>query len=377
MSKSREARVKFYNESNNIDMLDQIEPIITEYANKIGEKIHVSCPHGRGEEPYSGTTYGLKILFWAIPNDLYGFVRSGVIRTAYGLNTKGGQRDCFKMAPDSDYDLGEKIIDNDGNVLALIVKKSLFVLFDLPHSDGRISGNHAVDILRRILLDYELFRSDKLSFDSRMRRRLNKSRGSNLSKVIKGVFKSGVKSNIEIIEREIEQTKDLLQDEVSKRKSLLLGINDPIAFRGEFDESEMYQRLCKVSVTGKIEMFNQTVNIPVGQIDIKDGRVVRDIGYFVVLINLQQHNFYQGVKCINMTRVLDGYHHPHIDDDGDMCLGSVDDVVERLYYSGQLDLMVLVIKDFLRSYYEAGCYKDLLDWPRKKVKKKARCEDDG
>jgi hypothetical protein len=134
----------------------------------------------------------------------------------------------------------------------------------------------------------------------------------------------------------------------------------------EFPESlllEKYEALKRLSANGEIYVEKKMISIFAGQIDIEFKGVVYDIGEFE--IQIFPDGEWGGIKCINLTREVDGYYHPHISDDGECCLGNISESVALLIGTMEYDVVIILMMQFLRTCYEDGWYHEVTNWPIK------------
>jgi len=260
---------------------------------------------------------------------------------------------------------GNVILDLEGQEVALVVGKTLYVLFDLPHLSSEGTSETARKVLELILDDYFLLIDDRERFATEM-----KCRGS--------VSKAKVRFRHYYLrsKRSKEVTPDqlaYLQREVSSNKSLLLDVVRQwhqlfqSSVRKNYTDQEaetVYNNLCALSSTGRIGVFNQLIIFPVGQVDNTYGNKRYDIGELVIVLDLFKEKVEDGIKCYNLTRTVNDHAHPHINNNGDFCLGNISDVCDEFYRNGEIVLLILVLMDFLRVYNNANPYKRVWLWPQ-------------
>lgn len=348
---------------NEMDRGDLIEPVCEEFARKTGMSITVSNPLGRVKSPYFDNDFDLCIYFWCVPER----AEPAAVEIAYGYATNRGQEDGYVLPGDRNETNGIRIVDPDGVDVALIVGKTLYVLFDLPHS-SRGERNYADKILQRIFDDYGLFLVDRRAFDLEMRKRLGGACENRFARAYIDALGISVSSDPEETERELQRNKKKFLTVLRKRSVFLRdGTVGEVTKFAEENIPELYRRLCKLSATGSIRMNYQSVCVPMGQIDIEDRGTVYDIGYLELWIDLIGDRL--RVRCINATRVVSGCFHPHVSDDGSPCLGSIRDGVKALLKARELELLILVMGDYLRSYNDNSPYSRIDEWPVRRVLK--------
>ena len=72
------------------------------------------------------------------------------------------------------------------------------------------------------------------------------------------------------------------------------------------------------------------------------------------------------VKIYNLTRQVEGYHHPHVNPSGVPCLGTLSQVIPK--YMGRAEFAVILgaLNTYLHNYNPASPYKKIERWPAKK-----------
>jgi len=347
-------------EERKIDELELIEPILNDFARKINKSLVVSCPHGHIKVPYDGREYDLCVYFWSRPFE--GEYSESHLSRAYGFLLRDSQRDCFCVDKDFPYP-GTIISDQTGNEVALIVGKTLYILFDLPHHRGTSPDK----ILELILADYYLYLTDKEGFEKEIQSRLSRLPHERFVELYRRFLEEGIhEDKIEDFEDRISQLRTELSLAVRDRrislekKSKTL-VNDEAVNDEKIER--IFERLCKLSTTGKITVSEDMVVVPVGQIDIEFEGVVYDIGEFEVKIDLDDCS----VLCVNKTRRVNRCYHPHVEDDGNCCLGDASYGIGVLLGDLELETVVLMMIEFLKSYSRWGAYHDaeIEEWPIK------------
>jgi hypothetical protein len=347
-------------EERKIDEIELIEPILNAFVQKINRSLLVSCPHGHIREPYDGREYDLSIFFWSRPFE--GEYSESHLSRAYGFSLKEDQRDCFQVDKDFPYP-GTIIYDRTGgSEVALIVEKTLYILFDLPHYGGTSPDK----ILELILADYYLYLTYKEGFEKEIQSRLSKLPHERFLELYRSALEGTHEDEIEEFEDRISQLRTKLTLAVRDRRIALEKKSDTSAHDETVSDEKIeriYERLCKLSVTGKITVSEDMMVVPVGQIDIEFEGVVYDIGEFEIKIDLKNG----GVLCVNKSREVNGSYHPHVDESGDCCLGDASYGIGVLLGELELETVVLMMIEFLKSYNPEGAYHgaEIEEWPLK------------
>ncbi len=349
---------------DNLQACDKLLPVFQSFADKIGQDIFFSNPHHRIQPVYTGEEFGLCVYFWAIPPEVSDSFHGGDINMAYGYPTVGdSQSSSYILSFDRTIEGGTRIVDSEGETLALIFGKTLYVLFDLPHwSYGQ---NNAVEIMKRILDDYFLYLSNAVRFEREMCRRIEGGLESRFTEIYKDALTEDVDYEPEELKTTFVSKKLQLLSTVRDMKTLLNAKSDKPAEIEDAKIEAVFKGLEKISVTGKIRVAGNVVYVPVGQIDIEYDEVVYDIGEFDVAIDMVKHD----VKCFNRTRIVGGDNHPHVNDDGYCCLGDASYGMDLFLKSMQLEVVVLMMIQFLKSYNDDNFYEEIDSWPEKEVKR--------
>jgi hypothetical protein len=96
----------------------------------------------------------------------------------------------------------------------------------------------------------------------------------------------------------------------------------------------------------------------IGPIVLEDEESDVEVGSFEVTIALDSGQ----LAIRNMTRVVNGIHHPHVRSPQDICLGNVRPGVTRLLAEREWAGLLSVIAQFLHSYAENDAYQKLAAW---------------
>ncbi len=126
---------------------------------------------------------------------------------------------------------------------------------------------------------------------------------------------------------------------------------------------EMFENLRAMSVNRSIKVSSdrENISILVGQIDIKFEGVVYTIGDFEVGIDVCDCS----VWFRNLTESVGGYSHPQIDRSDRFCLGDASYGVAVLWGNMEIDTIMSMMIQFLKTYNPKSCFKDIKEWPVK------------
>jgi len=110
------------------------------------------------------------------------------------------------------------------------------------------------------------------------------------------------------------------------------------------------------------------ITIFTGPIYIEYHNKVYDIGKFKIVLSINPRNFI--VKMQNLTRSLNGTAHPHVYENGDPCLGNIQECLPQMIAGYQYAAAISVCIQYLKSVNEDGGHRSkITNWPLKKAKK--------
>lgn len=249
---------------------------------------------------------------------------------------------------------GRIIFDHEGNQIAVIVKNTLYVLFNLNCFDE----DDSVALNEQILNDYYLYLTQKRLFVKEMKNRSVDSQSGRFINQYSNAFRSKASDNLADVESKIKRLKTDLALNVRNRTILLETIRGIKQLDCE-KISSIYDSLCRLSVTKKISIRGSKVYVPIGQVNIAHNSETHDIGRFEVVIDLEECE----VMAINTTRTVEGYYHPHVTEEGECCLGNASVGISVLIGQLELDTLVLMMIEFLKSYDYSNCFLKISYWP--------------
>ncbi|HSV94543.1 MAG TPA: hypothetical protein VLH94_00995 [Spirochaetia bacterium] len=340
-----------------------LEKCLQEFAQKIRSSIYISYPHGEARDP-GGDDFGLYIYLWSKPSRRS--MKEMNIPEAYGCVLLDGQ-DEGTILDSCDEGVGKVIVEPSGYKVALIVGKTIYVLFDLIHNCPGYLSN-AEKLLKPILDDYFLYLSNEEEFDKEMKGRLSSDDEKKFVSSYRDLTgrSHSIEGDIASLNAKLGEKKLIISERLSRIKRLQ---SMPTKEVDESTFEDVYQFLCKFSSTGSISMIHSGICIPVGQIDIEYEGEIYDIGMFDVIIDPM--NFRIG--CRNNTRVVEGEvfdsYHPHVDVSGECCLGNIAWEIDFLMMEREWEVALMLMLRFLRSYSPENPYNKIESWP---VKRKAR-----
>ena len=340
---------------------DAMERVLKAYARKLKINIFVSVPHNEEVSPESSDDT-LHIMIYAVPFTV-NCTSTTTIKTAYGVALNSNQEDCMVAT-----NTLETVYDPDGTPVAEFTKNNIFVLFDLCHGpDSDTLINHVMD-------DYCLFidESDagKKRFKSVMEERIIKASRRNFHNLYTGEIASQEQS----IDKRLKSLNDTIREyqtaivrSFKERQGLLdkKKVIHELLGRFDFDNiDKRFEALEKIAVGGRVTVTPDSITVPVGQIDIEYDGKVYDIGDFDIVIRPDGYD--GGVQCFNKTRVIESCYHPHIDDEGECCLGNLSESIPQLIGEMEYEVVIFMMLQFLRTCNSEGWYEDISRWPEKR-----------
>lgn len=292
--------------------------------------------------------------------------------------------DCSDLSL-CDSDEGEPIIDSRGCIVGELVGNNLYIHHDVCHYGSK----NELDIFRFILEAtieeiHPISPEEQKIKEEKRRKRFEEDRIRSRELFVKANSKR-LEKTIEKKRKEIytfEERVDVLQQEIIKlvrrsadaQRSLdQMEIFKPEAlkvYEKEFDN------LLSIPDVVKIEVVDETIKVFTNMIYIEWEGVVKKIGEFLILINTVTGS----IKFLNLTNngngpgyiLPQGYdasrsynrHHPHVNKDGEACLGNMTDAIPRYIGEYQYSVVALLAIKFLKSVNtddDAG--KGIKWWP--------------
>lgn len=146
-------------------------------------------------------------------------------------------------------------------------------------------------------------------------------------------------------------------------------------FGGEADKqvpkfAADFEQMLKHPDLEKVEVFATKIYFHTGNITIEYEGQTYNIGKFRIEARTEGD---PPVRIFNKTRRVGGYHHPHVDEDGDPCLGNIEYVVPELLAQSQFPALFSVCVQYLKSFTDdddGAPFYHLESWPLVNQKKK-------
>lgn len=371
--------LKVYKMGDGVRNWDKLHPVIRMFANSINKNVCVTNAGLEATDPNQDTeTFHIRFC----SNATGGIRQAGGITTAYGYLLASGQRGGLQPS-----NLLPVIKDQHGTSLAEVDENTLYILFDLPHTDF----DDTPIILEKILRDslglicnptefvmaiaaYDEAKKEQNAKEDLLRKKLEKKEAALRKKMalnssakyvelcrecqLKHV--ANAKKSVAQYADAIEQAQIRLTELVREQKGWLADLNH----RG--DDLELstkeyaleFEKLAEIPgvetalVDGEcLEIYTKNITLP-----FKDKTY--DIGKFKIVINMRLGS----VKGRNLTRQIkkpsapdaNSYNHPFINAGGDCCFGNIVDSVNKLFGEYQYGIAVNIIMQWLESYDDTG-----------------------
>lgn len=158
--------------------------------------------------------------------------------------------------------------------------------------------------------------------------------------------------NLVALLREMEETQQQLQVAEGVDEASLARFGDE------------YEGLLKHPDIEKLEIVEKKILVYTKKVVIRHDAVNYNIGKFTIEIDTLGKS--GAVRMMNQTRKIDGYSHPHINEEGIPCLGNIKEVIPHMIAGHKYAAVVSVCIQYLKSYEHSGDYrpfKSISNWP--------------
>ena len=134
--------------------------------------------------------------------------------------------------------------------------------------------------------------------------------------------------------------------------------------------AEEFDKLLEHPDIERLEINNKQIVVFTKPILIAYNKADYNIGRFKITIHTDGSR--GGVRMINLTRTIDGYHHPHIQEHGVPCLGNIQEVIPHMIAEHKYPAMISICIQYLKSYDNSAPHILLNEWPELVKKKGGR-----
>jgi hypothetical protein len=358
-----------------------LEPVIKEYESALRIVLHLHRPSRARSKPRDDP--GLHVHLFALPSrfPLMAFMgenRMWILPMAFGLTLREGARQAL-ILPDR-MKKGVVLRDDEGNELAYLHQRNIFVLFDVIGQ-----AKDLAPLLLRCLLDRSLammmadlaaqsgLHPERLQLILAGQRRTTELQASGWHQTrrasVIGRFKEGrgerIADEMGFLESEIRSTEETLETasrRITAETRHLQACRRRLGqLRGELDEGEadLARELDRLSEHREVA---EVTTLPAGLRIITRRLHVEHRGRQYVLGRFQVDLLYNGEITIhNLTNKHGYYDHPHIWN-GTPCLGNVREGLAKLIGEFQLAAAAEVIVDFLKTINHKDWHISIEHW---------------
>ena len=333
------------------DVSEALQGVVLKFAKKIGKDVSIFSP----ETPYRPRErQGIRINLYCSPVECEDDYE---LKDVYGFELISDQTEAYELPVESEFPEGYRIIDSNGYEVAWISGNTLYILFNIACEVWSDEKNYANLILDLIIDDYYLYLTQPDLFAGEMAIRQHRKFISAYRTGLAGASESSIKE----MQSRINDISEALAGVVRDQKILSLQETESEVF--ETQSHELFERLRSMSVGGRVKISDDRDNISifVGQIDIKYEGVVYAIGEFEVGVDVSDCT----VWFRNLTESVRGYAHPNIDHNDRFCLGDASYGVAVLWGNMEIDTIMSMMIQFLKTYNPKSCFKDIKEWPVK------------
>jgi hypothetical protein len=333
---------------------DEIEPVLRNFAGRIKRNIVVSNPHGESFPPMTDPET-LYIRFWSTPKESTKHIK---IHQVFGWALGSSQSDALLPSGKGFF------IRDDDTIIAELVEDTLYVLFDLPHSQG--CGLLMAGIIERLepFLVSPGFEKQPKKVAGRGR---NNSRQAYIDLCSRRGQSERTTAEAQLIESQakIQQSGKLLAQAIQKQ----LAARERLAVFGNDAELEEqygkeFDQILSFEGVQRVEVKNNVILVFTDPIEIEYQNSIYDIGSFRIEIYPNADS--GGVKCFNLSRQTpNGFHHPHIGKFGECCLGNIAAGIFQFIGEHQYAPVVQIMLKYLESYKPENPYQKISAWPLK------------
>jgi hypothetical protein len=336
-------------------------------AVKTNVALHV--PHGNARSPiYDGDFH---IFFWSSPRGSNSIPPPSTI-----WETKV---DC----PDKSFlpsGRGVAICDNaTGYAVAELVDNNLYIHHDLCHcgtpKELKIFGRLLTEVIQLIKIDKRNPEEKALylaKMKEEMRKRSREAYTSLLSKR-KELSQASAQETIEENKSRIKNLRaELIQliRQVSEAKRALAG-STAVSSADLLRYGQEYDKLLASPKVLDVRVADEQVNIFTDILYCRNPKTGRthEIGKFNIEIKADE-----GIRWFNLTRQVEEKNAPHIDSDGDACLGNAEEIVPELLANYEFAALAMIAIQFVESVNTGDSYVDIKNWPVVQVKERRKNE---
>lgn len=172
---------------------------------------------------------------------------------------------------------------------------------------------------------------------------------------------NSLKDDLHRIQKElVDKIREIEEKNKEIKKLQLPKTGGPEQFLCELEQLLTHPDITKIEVKRDVYGSEQTLNVFTGPITIEYESKTYNIGRFRIKIDPEGED--GCVKMFNLTRKPDGYNHPHVDGDGNPCLGNISEVVPNLVGERKYAAVISICIQYLKTYTD-----DSFNYPHNKI----------
>lgn len=337
---------------------DVCEKVLTEYAEHFQKKFELFVPHGHFRSPQKKQKEdAIYVYVWSTP---VSSMRTKIEKTyGYELDSNTG---CALLPSEE----GIVICDEEGQELAEVVGKGIYVLFDLVH----IRKEYVEPILRTIL-DKALFWIFEADEESRKNYNQEKqAKAKDRFVRIYGDFEYSLKLSKEELNKankQIEKCQESLTQWIKHARARGESLNLLEKWRDRDTEFlfREWESLYGIPKVKEVKVYSDRLSVFTEMICIKYKNLVLEIGEFKADVNQRG----KGIKLWNLTHPeLDKnckLQHPHVSKDGMPCFGNIQEAFPPLVAECKFSALAALIIQYLESLNleDKRARKKFFYWP--------------
>ncbi len=278
---------------------------------------------------------------------------------------------------------GTPVTDTNGAILAEVADGEIYLLFNIDYIDvdtrfQYINWTHANVVLTQILqqaIPIALKQKQENDVTPRYLRDVA-NRTALYAAQIDQTLERFVKiddrrsaNRIAELEAEIRRLTDYAADfakeaikksrQAGEQQRMLNALRDNPEDVTAKRQRELANVLAMPDVIGMVVDENETIHVYTGLIYITyEGRRYR-VGSFDIRVNFP----IASLTIVNMTGKRDGRHHPHVFEDGRVCLGQIQEYVTMMLQHERFEELITIMVQFLKQFkYEDRRYS-VTEWP--------------
>jgi hypothetical protein len=340
-----------------LEALDVMRPVLKQFAEENKIAIRLKNFHNSGWDETQPPEGKLRIVFWANASrgEHYGYTRE----KAFGYTLAGGQNASCRESGCADY----TIYDDQGEAVAEVLGRTLFVLFDLPHST-----NSAATIMGCILSRYKELQANGGVPDVERQ----KESMYQLYKSVSSVTVEKAKKDIISLERGIAQNISSIEAytaELTKQKVLLAQLNDGDETAGRQKAADEYERLVKLDHVVTVTFSSGILMIKTDHMNFKYREMWFQGHAYRIIVDTKGGSI--KIQSVDGLPLVNGCTHPHLGGDGTPCLGNISKGVYKLLSELEFAALIPLLIEYLQTANTSDWYINPLHWPKVKVEEGA------